>query len=130
MLKSKLHRATVTGRDVDYIGSITIDAELMERAELLVNEQVHVWDVANGARFMTYVIAGERGSGAIEVNGAAAHLVSEGDKLIVASFAGFDREELVGHAPVVVHVDSLNRVTHVDARSDVLHAGIDSIPLG
>ena len=94
MLKSKIHRATVTDCDLDYVGSITVDTELMEQADLLTNEQVHVWDIDNGARFETYVIEGEPGSGTIQVNGAAAHLTRPGDKVIVASFGVYDESDL------------------------------------
>src|SRR5680860_687422 len=90
MLKSKIHRATVTDCDVDYIGSITVDTELMAEADLITNEQVHVWDIDNGARFVTYVIDGEPGSGTMQVNGAAAHLTRPGHKIIVASFGAVD----------------------------------------
>ena len=109
MLKSKIHRATVTDCDVDYVGSITIDPELMRSADLIANEQVHVWDIDNGARFVTYVIEGEPGSGTVQVNGAAARLVSEGDKVIVASFGAYDERDLETYAPVVVHVDDAQR---------------------
>ena len=105
MLKSKIHRATVTDCDVDYIGSITIDTELMAGADLITNEQVHVWDIDNGARFVTYVIDGEPGSGTMQVNGAAAHLTRPGHKIIVASFGAYDETDLVRYSPVVVHVD-------------------------
>ena len=94
MLKSKIHRATVTDRDPDYVGSLTLDPELMQSADLIANEQLHVWDIDNGARFVTYAIEGEPGSGAVRVNGAAARLVSQGDKLIVASFGAYDEREL------------------------------------
>ena len=94
MLKSKIHRATVTDCDVDYIGSITIDTELMASADLITNEQVHVWDIDNGARFVTYVIDGEPGSGTMQVNGAAAHLTGPGHKIIVASFGAYDESDL------------------------------------
>ena len=94
MLKSKIHRATVTDCDVDYIGSITIDTELMASADLITNEQVHVWDIDNGARFVTYVIDGEPGSGTMQVNGAAAHLTRPGHKIIVASFGAYDESDL------------------------------------
>jgi aspartate 1-decarboxylase len=120
MLKSKIHRATVTGCDVDYVGSITIDPELMASADLVPNEQVHVWDVTNGARFVTYVIPGEPGSGAMQVNGAAAHLSRAGHKVIVASFAAYDEAELEAYAPVVVHVDERNAIREVDSRPEVL----------
>src|SRR6202041_2291953 len=93
MLKSKIHRATVTDSDLHYVGSITIDPELLEAADMLEYEQVHVVDVDNGARFETYTIAGERGSGAVKGNGAAARLVHRGDTIIVISYAQYDRSE-------------------------------------
>lgn len=120
MLKSKIHRATVTACDAAYVGSITLDPELMRTADLLPNEQVHVWDIENGARFVTYAIEGEPGSGTVQVNGAAAHLVSPGDKVIVASFAAYDAAELDAYDPVVVHVDGENRVARVDSHPEVL----------
>ena len=122
MLKSKIHRATVTACDVDYVGSITIDTELMAGADLLTNEQVHVWDVDNGARFVTYAIDGEPGSGTMQVNGAAAHLVEPGHKIIVASFAAYDEADLERYAPVVVHVDDANQPIAIDDRPEVLVA--------
>jgi aspartate 1-decarboxylase len=115
MLKSKIHRATVTGCDLHYVGSITIDADLLDAADILEHEQVHVVDVDNGARFETYTIAGERGSGAIQVNGAAARLVHDGDTIIVISYAQYSREEMEHYEPVVVHVDRENRIIDVDA---------------
>jgi aspartate 1-decarboxylase len=120
MLKSKIHRAAVTGCDVDYVGSITIDPELMDQADLLVNEQVHVWDIDNGSRFVTYVIDGEPGDREIKVNGAAARLVNEGDKVIVASFGAYDERDLEAYSPVVVHVDERNEIARVDSHSEVL----------
>jgi aspartate 1-decarboxylase len=120
MLKSKIHRATVTDCDVDYIGSITIDTELMAAADLLTNEQVHVWDVDNGQRFVTYVIDGEAGSGTMQVNGAAAHLTEPGHLIIVASFAAYDEADLESYEPAVVHVDEGNRALAVDNRPEVL----------
>jgi aspartate 1-decarboxylase len=120
MLKSKIHRATVTDCDVAYVGSITIDAELMAAADLLANEQVHVWDLENGARFLTYAIEGEPGSGAIQVNGAAAHLSAPGHKVIVASFGAYEQQELERHSPLVVHVDDANRPLAVDRNPEVL----------
>jgi aspartate 1-decarboxylase len=120
MLKSKIHRATVTGCDPDYVGSITLDPDLMRRADLLEGEQVHVWDIDNGARFVTYAITGEPGSGDIQVNGAAARLVAAGDKVIVGSFAAYDEIELERYAARVVHVDSANRPLRTDDRPDVL----------
>jgi aspartate 1-decarboxylase len=110
MMKSKVHRATVTDADVHYVGSITVDRDLMDAADLLEFEQVAVVDVDNGARLETYVIEGERGSGAICVNGAAAHLVRPGDRVIIISYAEVDDAELaVGWAPRIVHVDTANR---------------------
>ena len=120
MLKSKIHRATVTGCDVDYVGSITIDPELMESADLLVNEQVHVWDIDNGARFVTYVIEGEPGSRTMQVNGAAARLTQVGHKIIVASFGSYDESDLERYDPVVVHVDDENEIREVDSHPEVL----------
>jgi aspartate 1-decarboxylase len=115
MLKSKIHRATVTGSDLHYVGSITVDAELLEAANILEHEQVHVVDVDNGARFETYTIAGERGSGAIQVNGAAARLVHHGDTVILISYATYDEGELDGYEPRVVHVDRSNQIIDVDS---------------
>jgi aspartate 1-decarboxylase len=120
MLKSKIHRATVTGCDPDYVGSLTLEPELMRSADLITNEQVHVWDIDNGARFVTYAIEGEPGSGTVQVNGAAARLVSEGDKVIVASFGAYDERDLEAYAPVVVHVDDRNAIAGVDSNPEVL----------
>jgi aspartate 1-decarboxylase len=120
MLKSKLHRATVTGSDLHYVGSITIDPELLEAGDILENEQVHVLDVDNGARFETYTIAGERGSGEVKINGAAARLVHTGDTVIVVSYADYDEEELGGYEPRVVHVDAGNNIIDVNARVNEL----------
>jgi aspartate 1-decarboxylase len=120
MLKSKIHRATVSDCDVEYVGSITIDTELMAAADLLTNEQVHVWDIDNGARFVTYAIDGEPGSGTIQVNGAAAHLTRPGHKVIIASFGAYDESDLDSYSPVVVHVGEDNSVVSVDSRPEVL----------
>ena len=114
MLKSKIHRATVTGSDLHYVGSITVDADLLDAADILEHELVHVLDVDNGARFETYTIAGQRGSGEIKINGAAARLVHTGDTVIVVSYADYEREELETYEPVVVHVDKENRIITVD----------------
>ena len=114
MLKSKIHRATITGSDLNYVGSITIDPDLLEAADILPHEQVHVVDVDNGARFVTYTLTGERGSGVIQVNGAAARLVHTGDTIIVISYADYSREDLEGYEPAVVHVDSANGIVRVD----------------
>ena len=125
MLKSKIHRATVTGSDLHYVGSITIDPDLLEAADILAHEQVHVVDVDNGARFETYTIAGERGTGTMQVNGAAARLVHRGDTIIVISYAQYDSAELREHAPRVVHVEAgTNSILDVDhAVATLLTAG-------
>ncbi|HVL31435.1 MAG TPA: aspartate 1-decarboxylase [Solirubrobacteraceae bacterium] len=124
MLKSKIHRATVTGSDLHYVGSITIDADLLEAADILEHEQVHVLDVDNGARFETYTIAGERGSGTVQVNGAAARLVHAGDTIIVISYAAYDAGELQGHAARVVHVEAgTNAIVDVDGEVASLLTG-------
>lgn len=115
MLKSKIHRATITGSDLDYVGSITIDPDLLEAADILPHEQVHVVDVNNGARFVTYTLTGERGSGVMQVNGAAARLVHTGDTIIVISYAEYSRKDLAGYEPVVVHVDRANAIIQIDA---------------
>jgi aspartate 1-decarboxylase len=114
MLKSKIHRATITGSDLNYVGSITIDPDLLEAADILPHEQVHVVDVDNGARFVTYTLVGERGSGVIQVNGAAARLVHGGDTIIVISYAEYSRKDLASYEPVVVHVDRSNAIVRVD----------------
>jgi aspartate 1-decarboxylase len=115
MLKSKIHRATVTGSDLHYVGSITIDADLLEAADVREHEQVHVVDVDNGARFETYTIAGARGSGEIKINGAAARLVHTGDTVIVISYASYDEPELDRYEPKVVHVKAgTNEIITVD----------------
>ena len=115
MLKSKIHRATVTGCDLHYVGSITLDAELMESADLLPGELVHVLDVDNGNRFETYVIEGPPGSGEVCLNGAAARLVHQGDRVIVVSYGVYDEHELASHKPRVVHVDERNAIVQVDS---------------
>ena len=115
MLKSKIHRGTVTDCDLHYAGSVTIDPELMQEADVLPNELVHVLDIDNGNRFETYAIEGEPGAGVIQVNGAAARLVQRGDRVIILSYALYSEDELREHRPRVVHVDSMNRVIRVDA---------------
>jgi aspartate 1-decarboxylase len=110
MFKSKIHRATVTHADLHYVGSLTVDLDLMDAADLLPGEQVAVVDVTNGARLETYLIAGERGSGVIGVNGAAAHLVNVDDTVIVISYAQLDDAEARAFVPSVVHVDERNRI--------------------
>ena len=113
MMKSKIHRATVTQADLHYVGSVTLDAALMEAADLLHGEQVAIVDITNGARIETYVIPGERGSGIIGINGAAAHLVHEGDLVIIMSYAMLDEAEARALEPRIVHVDGHNRVVKV-----------------
>jgi aspartate 1-decarboxylase len=120
MLKSKIHRATITDCDVEYVGSITLDPDLIGQADLLPNEQVHVWDIDNGARFVTYVIEGEPGSGVVQVNGAAARLVTTGDKVIVASFGAYDETDLERYSPVIVHLTDQNQIARVDSDPTVL----------
>jgi aspartate 1-decarboxylase len=120
MLKSKIHRATVTGCDLHYVGSITIDRLLLEAADILPHEQVAVVDVNNGARFETYALPGERGSGEIKVNGAAARLVARDDTIIVISYASYAREESDLQVPRIVHVDAHNGIVAVDDQADVL----------
>jgi aspartate 1-decarboxylase len=107
MMKSKIHRATITGADLNYVGSITLDPRLMELADIREHEQVHVLDIDNGARFETYVIPG--GPGEVCLNGAAARLVQPGDKVIVITYADYEDAELEGFDPAVVHVDEDNR---------------------
>jgi aspartate 1-decarboxylase len=109
MLKSKIHRAVVTDANLHYVGSITIDPDLLAAADILEHEQVAVVDIDNGARFETYAIAGRPGSGDMCLNGAAARLVSPGDRVIVLSYADYDARELEHYEAVVVHVDPTNR---------------------
>ncbi len=121
MLKSKIHRARVTGSDLNYVGSITVDADLLEAADILEHEQVAVVDVDNGARFETYTIAGERGSGEMKVNGAAARLVHRGDTIIVISYGQYDKADMEHYEPRVVHVEARTNATlKVDSAVDVL----------
>jgi aspartate 1-decarboxylase len=135
MLKSKIHRASVTDCDLHYVGSITIDPDLLEAADILEHEQVHVVDVDNGARFETYTIAGERGSGAMKVNGAAARLVHRGDTIIVISYGSYERADLERYEPRVVHVEAnTNRIITVDdavatlLTAEPLSRGRDAVP--
>jgi aspartate 1-decarboxylase len=130
MLKSKIHRATVTDCDLHYVGSITVDPDLLEAADILEFEQVAVVDVNNGARFETYTIAGERGSSEIKINGAAARLVHRGDTIIVISYADYDAEELERYAPRVVHVTPGNEILNVDDQVATLLAGTGGAPVG
>ncbi len=110
MMKSKIHRVTVTESNLDYEGSLTIDEELLEAADILANEQVHVWDVTNGNRLVTYALVGKRGSGIVCVNGAGAHLIKPGDLVIVATYATMKDKDARRYKPLVVFVDTDNRL--------------------
>lgn len=110
LLKSKLHRATVTQADLDYEGSLTLDEDLMEAADILEHEAVHVWNVTRGTRLVTYAMRGERGSGVVCINGAAAHLVKQGDLVIIATYCEVDAEEARRHQPQVVLLGENNRI--------------------
>jgi aspartate 1-decarboxylase len=121
MLKSKIHRATVTGADLHYEGSITIDKDLLEASDIIPYEAVAVWNVTNGNRFETYAIDGERGSGVICINGAAARLVSPRDLVIIASFVDMENSEALKHEPKLVFVDDKNRM--LPTRAEVAGQG-------
>lgn len=112
MFKSKIHRATVTQAELHYEGSLTIDEALMEAADILPHEQIHVWDVTNGARLMTYALPGVRGSGTICVNGAGAHLVKVGDLVIIATYTSMSTKKARKYDPTIVLVDEQNRIKH------------------
>ena len=114
MLKSKIHRVTVTEADLNYVGSITLDPELLEAADIIEYEQVHVLDVDNGNRLTTYALAGVRGSGECCINGAAARLVHPGDVVLVLTYADYSEEEARRLRPIVVHVDERNRIKRID----------------
>lgn len=116
MFKSKIHRAQVTHADVDYEGSVTVDENLLEAADILEHEAVHVWNVTRGTRFMTYALKGPRGSGLVCVNGAAAHLARPTDKVIIATFCEVEEAEARRHVPRVVLVDDQNAIREKDAR--------------
>lgn len=122
MMKSKIHRATVTEANLNYVGSITIDEDLMESADLLENEKVQIVNNNNGARLETYIIPGPRGSGVICLNGAAARLVQPGDQVIIISYAMLSAEEVRSHKPTVVFVDQNNRP--VEKANQELHATV------
>ncbi len=113
MFKSKIHRATVTETNRDYEGSLTIDSNLLDAADILPYEQIHVWDVTNGARLITYALPGERGSGVIQVNGGGAHLMKKGDLIIIATFTELKTRDAKKYEPCVVLVDELNRLLNV-----------------
>lgn len=129
MLKSKVHRATITHADLHYVGSLTMDLDLMDAADMLPGEQVGVLDVTTGARFETYLIAGERGSGVIGVNGAAAHLVGVGYTIIVVTYAQLSDEEARTFTPRIVHVDARNRQIALGGDpAESHHPGTESPP--
>lgn len=110
MFKSKIHRATVTHADLHYVGSVTVDMDLLDAADILPGELVSIVDVTNGARLETYTIAGERGSGVLGINGPAAHLVHEGDLVILITYAAMSDAEARSYVPTVVHVDADNQI--------------------
>jgi aspartate 1-decarboxylase len=110
LMNGKIHRATVTQADLHYVGSLTIDADLMAAADIVEGEQVHVVDITNGSRLVTYAITGEAGSGVIGINGAAARIVQPGDLVIIITYATVDEAERGEHRPKVVHVDDANRI--------------------
>ncbi|MFF9854040.1 aspartate 1-decarboxylase [Streptomyces litmocidini] len=127
LFKSKIHRATVTQADLHYVGSVTVDAELMEAADLLPGELVHIVDIDNGARLETYVIEGERGSGVIGINGAAAHLVHPGDLVILISYGQMEDAEARAFVPRVVHVDGDNRIVELGGDASAPVPGSDTV---
>ncbi|RSS41910.1 aspartate 1-decarboxylase [Streptomyces sp. WAC08241] len=127
IFKSKIHRATVTQADLHYVGSVTVDVELMEAADLLPGELVHIVDIDNGARLETYVIEGERGSGVIGINGAAAHLVHPGDLVILISYAQVEDAEARSFVPRVVHVDGDNRIVELGEDASAPVPGSDTV---
>ncbi len=123
VFKSKIHRATVTDANLDYEGSISVDQDLLDAADILPNEQVHVWDVTNGTRLITYALSAERGSGTITVNGAGAHLIKPGDLVIIATFTEMKTREARKYTPTVVLVDAGNKLREVAADPDCGEAG-------
>ena len=118
LMKSKIHRATITSADLHYEGSLTVDEDLLDAADLRVHEEVQVVNVNNGARFSTYVIPGPRGSGVLQLNGAAARLGMAGDLVIIISYGAFDEAEAAKHHPTVVFVDERNRVVRPPLRAE------------
>ena len=126
MMKSKIHRATVTHADLHYVGSVTVDQDLMDAADLLEGEQVSIVDIDNGARLETYVIAGERGTGVIGINGAAAHLVKPGDLVILIAYGVMNEQEVKEYSPRVVFVDADNRPIELGSRPGSRAGGFGS----
>lgn len=128
LLKSKIHRAIVTAADLQYEGSVTVDRDLLDAADIRENEQVHIYNVSNGQRLTTYAIPGEPGCGDIQINGAAAHLVRTGDVVIIASYAQYSETEAAGHRPRVIRVDGRNRIMRATAANTVA-MGAGAAPL-
>jgi aspartate 1-decarboxylase len=130
MFKSKIHRATVTHADLHYVGSVTVDLDLLEAADILPGELVSIVDVTNGSRLETYTIAGERGSGVVGINGAAAHLVKTGDIVILMSYAEMETAEARAYVPTVVHVDAGNQIVELGTDpAEAIVAGMSRPPL-
>ncbi|OXM58502.1 aspartate 1-decarboxylase [Amycolatopsis thailandensis] len=129
-LRSKIHRATVTASDLNYVGSVTVDIGLLEAADMRPNEQVSIVDITNGARFETYLAEGPRGSGEVVINGAAARLVHYGDIVIIMTYGSYDETELDDYAPTVVHVDDANRPISAHEAEDLVdkRAAHPSVP--
>ena len=120
MLKGKIHRATVTEADLNYVGSLTLDEDLIDAAGFREYEKIHVLDITNGNRIDTYIIRGERGSGKVCINGAAAHLIHKGDLVIIVSYCQLDELEVQDHIPKIVHVNSENKVVYKSNEEPVL----------
>ena len=123
MMTGKIHRATVTGADLHYVGSVTVDADLLDAADILPGQEVDVVDVTNGARLTTYAIPGDRGSGVLTINGAAAHLVGEGDTVILISYSLLDDASARAYRPHVVFVDAGNRIVECGAEPGRVPSG-------
>jgi aspartate 1-decarboxylase len=124
LLKSKIHRATVTAADLHYHGSVTLDPLLLEAADIIVHERVEIYNITNGERFATYAIPGVRGKGEVQLNGAAAHKVDVGDLVIICTYADYDEDELAQHRPTLVFVDEHNGILHagpVSASESLIH---------
>jgi aspartate 1-decarboxylase len=128
LLKSKIHRATVTDCELHYEGSCAIDEDLLEAANLAENEQIHVWNINNGERFVTYAIRGQRGSGIISLNGSAARRASVGDLVIIAAFGLVPEDQVRGHQPKLVFMDEANRIKEERAHIPVQAASGETIP--
>ncbi len=126
LLRAKIHRATVTDADLNYVGSITLDPILMEATDLRVHEKLEIYNVTNGERFSTYAIEGQRGHGEVVLNGAAAHRVSPGDLVILCAYAEFDESEIATHKPKVVFVDRQNRIVE---ETDAVIAHREPLPV-